>query len=110
MQAVRVLDAKVLDVADGAGQRARSRAPGGVVGHGHASFAINHNADNALITLRYTLKDADIQIAEEPFESGGQKFSRGSFVITQGVAQADLDRADERARAAARTRSPPRRR
>ncbi len=54
-------------------------------------FAINHNADNALISLRYRLKDADIQIAEEPFEAAGQKFARGSFVI-QGVAQADLDK------------------
>ena len=36
-------------------------------------FAINHNADNALITLRYRLKDADIQIAEEPFEAGGHE-------------------------------------
>ena len=33
--------------------RAASPAPGTV-------FAINHNADNALITLRYRLKDADI--------------------------------------------------
>ena len=43
-------------------RRARARA---------TVFAINHNADNALITLRYKLKDADIQIAEEPFEAGG---------------------------------------
>ena len=55
------------------------------------SYAINHNADNALITLRYRLKDADIQMAEEPFESGGVKFSRGSFII-RGMAQADLDK------------------
>ena len=50
-------------------------------------FAIDHNADNSLITLRYRLKDADIQIAEDPFEAGGTKFARGSFVIT-GVSRA----------------------
>ena len=72
-------------------------------------FAINHNADNALITLRYELKDADIQIAEEPFEAGGTKFARGSFVIS-GVSQADLDKAATGARAARRTRSRRRRR
>ena len=76
--------------ADGAGARARSRPPCGVTGTGSV-FAINHNADNALITLRYRLKDADIQIAEEPFESGGQKFTRGSFIIS-GVSRGDLDK------------------
>ncbi len=46
----------------------------------------------ALITLRYRLKDADIEAVEEPFESVGQKFNRGSFII-KGVSQADLDKA-----------------
>jgi hypothetical protein len=55
-------------------------------------FAINHNADNALITLRYRLRDADIQMAEEPFESGGTRFARGSFII-RGVSRADLEKA-----------------
>jgi hypothetical protein len=36
------------------------------------------------------LKDANIQMAEEPFESNGSKFNRGSFLI-KGVAQAELD-------------------
>ena len=44
------------------------KAPSGVTGTG-TLFAINHNADNALITLRYKLKDADIQMAEEPFDA-----------------------------------------
>ena len=71
-------------------------------------FAINHNADNALATLRYRFEDADIQVAEEPFEAGGQKFARGSFII-RGVAQADLDARDEGARPQGASRSPPRR-
>ncbi len=65
-------------------------SPGGITGIGTV-FAINHNADNTLITLRYALKDADIQLAEEPFESGGAKFARGSFII-RGVASGDLDK------------------
>jgi hypothetical protein len=32
-------------------------------------------------TLRYKLRDASIEAAEEPFESGGKKFSRGSFLL-----------------------------
>jgi zinc carboxypeptidase len=90
VQAVRVTDVKVLD-APMEPVKGDVKALSGVSGTGTV-FAINHNADNALITLRYKLKDADIQVAEEPFESGGTKFNRGSFVI-KGVSQADLDKA-----------------
>jgi hypothetical protein len=90
VQSVRVTDVKVLD-AKMEQVTGAVAAPGGVSGQG-AIFAINHNADNALITLRYQLKSADIQIAEEPFESGGTKFARGTFLI-KNVAQADLDKA-----------------
>jgi len=67
------------------------RATGGVSGSG-STFLVNANADNALITLRYKLKDCDIQVAEEPFDAGGVKFNRGSFIL-KGVAQGDLDKA-----------------
>jgi hypothetical protein len=90
VQAVRVTDVKVLD-APMEMVKGDVKALSGVTGTGTV-FAINHNADNALITLRYKLKDADIQVAEEPFESGGTKFNRGTFVI-KGVSQADLDKA-----------------
>ena len=66
------------------------RAPGSVVGTG-SIFLVNHNADNALVTLRYQLKDADIEAAEEQFEAAGQKFSRGSFIIRKTSA-ANLNR------------------
>ena len=89
MQAVRITDPKVLEtpMTKVVGE---VKPVSGVSGTGTV-FAINHNADNALITLRYRLKDADIQMAEEPFEAAGQKFARGSFII-KGVAQADVDR------------------
>ena len=67
------------------------KAPGGVVGSGTV-FAIDHNADNALATLRYRLRDADFQIAEQPFEAAGHKFGRGSFLVRR-VAAGDLDKA-----------------
>jgi len=90
VQAVRVVDPKVLAVPmeTVAGE---VRAPGGVTGSGSV-FAINHNADNALATLRYRLKAADFQIAEQPFEAAGQKFERGSFII-RGTSAGDLDKA-----------------
>ena len=60
-------------------------APGGVSGSGSV-FVINAHGDNALATLRYRLREADMQAAEEPFEAGGTRFARGSFVI-RGVSQ-----------------------
>ncbi|HMD32377.1 MAG TPA: hypothetical protein VKG84_10740, partial [Candidatus Acidoferrales bacterium] len=77
-QVVRVTDVKVLDapmerVAD-------VRAPSGVSGGG-TIFAINNNAEPGLASLRYRLKGAAIDAVEEPFEAGGRKFNRGSFLI-----------------------------
>ncbi len=90
VQAFRITDTTVL--------RARMeqvkdsvRAPGGVAGSG-SLFAIDHNGDNALITLRYKLPKADIQMAEEPFDAGSRKFARGSFIIS-GVSSSELDAA-----------------
>ena len=90
VEAVRVTDTTVLKAAMQP-VSGEIRAPGGTSGAG-AVFAINHNGDNALATLRYRLKTADIQAAEEPFEAGGRKYNRGSFLI-HGVPAADLDRA-----------------
>ena len=90
VQSVRVTDPKVLDVPMTL-VTGEIKSPGGLTGTGTV-FAINHNGDNALATLRYRLKEADFQAAEAPFEAAGKKFSRGSFLI-RGVAAADLDRA-----------------
>jgi hypothetical protein len=89
VQAVRVLDPKVLE-APMTRVTGPVRAVAGVEGQG-TIFAINHNADNALLTLRYKLRQADIQLAEEPFEANGRKFNRGSFIV-RNVAQAELDK------------------
>ncbi|HVZ77565.1 MAG TPA: hypothetical protein VG818_06255, partial [Gemmatimonadaceae bacterium] len=90
VQAVRVTDTTVLKVPM---ERVTGAivAPGGVSGTGNV-FAINHNGDNALATLRYQLRDADFQAVEQPFDAAGHKFNRGSFIV-RGVAAADLDKA-----------------
>jgi hypothetical protein len=90
VKSVRVTDPKVLS-APMETVSGDVRAPGGVIGSGSV-FAIDHNADNALATLRYRLKDVDFQIAEQPFEAVGQKFGRGSFIIRR-IAPGDLDKA-----------------
>ena len=91
VQAVRVLDVKVLDVAMTRVTGAVA-PPSGVTGGAGTVFAINHNADNGLITLRYRLPTADIQMAQEPFEANGVKFNRGSFIV-RNVTAADLEAA-----------------
>jgi len=89
VQAVRVVDPKVLDTPM---ERVTGsiRAPGGVTGTGPV-VAINHNGDNALATLRFQLRTAEIEAAEEPFEAGGKKFNPGTFLI-RGVNPTELDR------------------
>jgi hypothetical protein len=90
VEAVRVTDTTVLRVPmDPVTQEIE--APGGVTGSGSV-FAIENHGDNALATLRYRLKDAEMEAAEQPFEAAGRSFDRGS-VIVRGVATGDLDAA-----------------
>ncbi|HEY3112714.1 MAG TPA: M14 family zinc carboxypeptidase [Gemmatimonadaceae bacterium] len=88
VRSVRVTDPKVLAVPMES-VSGEIKASGGAMGTG-SIFAMNNNADNALATLRYRLKDADVQIAEQPFDGAGQKFGRGSFVVRR-ISSADLD-------------------
>src|SRR2546421_9798018 len=90
VQVARVTDTSVLNVPM---ERVAGvvRAPGGVEGAGQV-FAVNHNADEALITLRYRLRGATFDAAEEPFNASGRSFNRGSFII-RNVCAGDLSRA-----------------
>jgi hypothetical protein len=89
VEVTRVTDPKVLDVTM---ERVKEiHAPAGVSGDG-TIYAINNNAEPSLATLRYKLRDTSIEAAEEPFESGGKKFSRGSFLL-RSVSRAQLNEA-----------------
>ena len=89
VQVARVTDTKVLAVPM---ERVTSvRAAGGVKGDGSV-FAINNAAEPTLASLRYKLRDASIDAAEEPFESAGKKFTRGTFLL-RNISRADLDKA-----------------
>ena len=90
VQVARVTDVKVLDAAMTRVEGA-VKAPGGVESSGEV-FLINHNADNALVTLRYRFPDASFEAAEEGFEAAGRKFNRGSFIV-KNVAAAELAKA-----------------
>ncbi len=93
VQVVRVTDVKVLS-AQMERVNGEVRAPGLVSGNG-SIYVINHNADNSLISFRYRLKDVAFEAAEEPFEAGGRKFNRGSFIIRKAplgdIRQAAMD-------------------
>ncbi len=76
-------DPKVLEVS--VERAADVKAPHGLSGSG-ALFAVNHNAESALATLRFRLKNASFDAAEEPFEAEGRKFNRGTFLIRNATA------------------------
>jgi hypothetical protein len=78
VQVARVTDAKILQAP--MERVAELRAPGGVKGEG-TIFAIENHAEPELASLRYKLKDADMQAAEEGFESGGKKFAAGTILV-----------------------------
>lgn len=90
VQVVRVTDVKALS-APMEKVNGEVRAMGGVNGRGSV-FVVNHNADNALMTLRYRFKDLPFEVAEEGFEAAGTKFSRGSFIIRNANSE-ELNRA-----------------
>lgn len=79
VQVVRVTDTKVLDAVMQP-ISGEVRAAGGVSGTG-SIYLVNANADNNLITLRYRLRKASFDAAEDSFEAAGKKFNRGSFII-----------------------------
>ena len=78
VQVSRILDAKILQ--DPMERITELRAPGGVKGEGNI-FAIENHAEPALASLRYRLKDTDMQVAEEAFEATGKKFDAGTVLL-----------------------------
>jgi len=79
VQVVRVTDVKALD-APMERVNGEVRSASGFTGNGDV-FIVNQNADNNLVSLRFRLRRASVEAAEEPFEAGGQKFNRGSFIV-----------------------------
>src|SRR5271170_2916361 len=89
VQVVRVTDASVLNAKM---ERVNEVRPKGTVSGAGTVFAINNSGEPKGATLRYELRDANFQAAEEDFESGGKKFRRGTFVV-QGVSRETLAKA-----------------
>jgi hypothetical protein len=85
VKVLRITDAQVLETPM---DRVTSVKLRGTLTGGSSVFIINANAETALATLRYRLKDASIAAAEEPFEKDGHKFARGSFILSGVDAEA----------------------
>lgn len=64
--------------------------PEGRVQAGGAVYLVAHNADRALATFRFRLRDVSFQAAEKPFEAAGRKFPAGSFLIPASGNPPDL--------------------
>ena len=89
-EVVRVTDLSVLKVpmqpVTGA-----VHAPGGVEGDGSV-FLIEDHGDEALMSLRYALKGATMEVADADFDAAERHFDRGSFIVS-GVSHKDMDQA-----------------
>jgi hypothetical protein len=96
-EVVRVTDKAVLQ---GAMEPVRDaiRAAGGVHGSG-GTWLVDNNADPALFTLRYALKNADVLVAEKAFDADARHYSAGTLIVrkvdnaalTSKVAELGLD-------------------
>src|SRR5580700_8131855 len=70
---------------------ADAKQAGGVAGPStSAAYLINANADNALATLRFKLKDIKMFAAEDAFQDGGHSFNAGSFIVKTEGNPADM--------------------
>src|SRR6185295_1518260 len=90
VEVLRVTDPTVLDTRM---ERVEGevKATGGLRGTGPV-FVVNHNAEEGLVTLRFRLKSASFDAAEDGFEAGGRAFARGSFIV-RGASTDEMQRA-----------------
>lgn len=54
--------------------------PAGISGSGPVVL-IDHSGDNALVALRFRLKDVAMLAAETPFKAGGKSYRAGTFIL-----------------------------
>ncbi|MGH9682658.1 MAG: M14 family zinc carboxypeptidase [Candidatus Acidiferrales bacterium] len=78
VRVIRITDAKILGVP--MERVTNAKAPSGISGSGPV-FVINNTGEASLASLRYRMKDASIEAAEQPFDAAGRKFNRGTFIV-----------------------------
>src|SRR5262245_5036294 len=105
VKVARVMDPKILEVP-------MTRVEGDVRSAGElrgtgSVVAVTHNAESALVTLRYRFREAAFEAAEEPFEAAGRMFPRGTFLVRGADATAMRSAAEELGLQAQALASPP---
>jgi len=81
VKTIRILDTKALDVPMDL-LTEDVRIPGGVKKSAKAAvYLIDHTAENALMKLRYELKDITMLAAESGFKADGRSYNAGTFII-----------------------------
>jgi len=84
LKTVRVTDTAILKAAM-TPVTAPARATGAVEGaEGAKLYIVDANAEPAMATLRFRLKDTAMSAAEDAFEADGKKFHAGALLISAG--------------------------
>jgi hypothetical protein len=78
---VRVTDASILKAKMDLVEASRLGEPLGSVSGGGSYLIVNNDAEITLLGLRYKLKDAEVSIADAPFDAAGTHFNTGSLVV-----------------------------
>jgi hypothetical protein len=78
-EVVRVTDKAVLQASMDA-VREPVHAKGSVQGPGSV-FVVDNRADTSLVTLRYALKGADIDVADKGFDGASRHFNAGALIV-----------------------------
>ncbi|HVR72615.1 MAG TPA: M14 family zinc carboxypeptidase [Vicinamibacteria bacterium] len=90
VKTVRVSDTSVLKAA--MTRLDEFRSPGGVSGEG-SWFLVGNRAEGQLASLRFRLREATVQAAEEPFTAAGHTFRAGTLIVSGDAGlRARLDR------------------
>ena len=89
-EAVRITDPQAL-AASMSRVESPVRSRGGVKGSGPA-FVIAQRGDDAMMTLRYALGDAQVEAAAEPFKAEGREYGRGAWVV-RGIKKDAIEQA-----------------
>jgi hypothetical protein len=93
VKTVRVKDTAVLDVPMTLITepiKVKGKVEGAATNGAIGAWIINHNTDNALATLRFRLKDVQMNAAEAEFKVGERQFNAGSFIIKAEGNPADV--------------------
>ncbi len=69
--------------------REPARASVAMEGEGSRFYLVNANAEPALATLAFRLRDLTIQAAERAFETGGRRYNAGTYIIPMDGAPPD---------------------